>query len=251
MPNFPLIHIFTNFFSMFFESVSKTDYLYHFHHHLPLSSVLFSKFQVSIHFMDRWMHPPLPKKGDLGIAKNYRGITLKSIATKIYNAQLRNLIEPKIGKILWNNQNGFWRNRSTTSQILTIRRILDNVRAKNLDATILFVDFSNTFSNTFDSIHKGKMEQILLDYGDAAIMMLYKNTKVKCGYPNGDSDYFNIEAGVLQGHTLGPYLFIICLDDVLRPSIDIMKNNVFKLAKERSRRYLASYNYVRGPTPMI
>ena len=85
----------------------------------------------------------------------------------------------KIDKILRKNQNGFRRNRSTTSQILTIRRIL-GVRAKNLDSTILFVDYSKVF----DSIHRGKIEQILLAYGlpketVAAIMMLYKNTKVK------------------------------------------------------------------------
>ena len=47
------------------------------------------------------------------------------------------------------------------SQKLTIRRILDSVRAKNLQATLLFVDFTKAF----DSIHKGKMEQILLAYG--------------------------------------------------------------------------------------
>ena len=35
---------------------------------------------------------PFPKKGDLGLAKNYRGITLTSRAAKIYNARLRNLI---------------------------------------------------------------------------------------------------------------------------------------------------------------
>ena len=44
-----------------------------------------------------------PKKDDLGIAKNYRVITLTSIAAKIYNAQLRNCIEPKIEKILGRN----------------------------------------------------------------------------------------------------------------------------------------------------
>ena len=31
---------------------------------------------------------PFPKKGDLGSAKNYRGITLTSIAAKIYNILL-------------------------------------------------------------------------------------------------------------------------------------------------------------------
>ena len=41
-----------------------------------------------------------PKKGDLVIAKNYRGITLTSIATKIYNVLLLNCSEPEIEKIL-------------------------------------------------------------------------------------------------------------------------------------------------------
>ena len=51
-----------------------------------------------------------PKKGDLELAKNYQGITLTSIAGKIYNALLCNCIEPKIEKILRKNQYGFQRN---------------------------------------------------------------------------------------------------------------------------------------------
>ena len=91
---------------------------------------------------------------------------------------------------------------------------------------------------------EGKMEQILLAYGlpketVTAIMMFDKNTKVKVHFPDGDTDYFDIVAGVLQGDTWAPYPFIICLDYVLRMSIDVMKDNGFKLAKERSRRYPA------------
>ena len=164
-----------------------------------------------------WCILPFPKKGDLGLAKNYRGITLTSIAAKIYNALLRNRIEPKIDNILRKNQNGFRRNRSTTSKILTIRRILEGVRAKNIQATLLFVDFTKAF----DSIHRGRMEQILLAYGlpketVAAITILYRNTKVKVRSPDGDTEYFDIVAGVLQGDTLAPYLFIIYLDYLLR-----------------------------------
>ena len=98
--------------------------------------------------IDRWMNGcilPFPKKGDLGLAKNYQGIALTSITAKIYNALQRNNIKPKIDSILSKNQNGFRRNRSTTSQILTIDRILEGVRAKNLQATILFVDFTKAF----------------------------------------------------------------------------------------------------------
>ena len=88
------------------------------------------------------------------------------------------------------------------------------------------------------------MEQILLAYGlpkqtVAAIMMLYRNTKVKVRSPDRDTDYFNIVAGVLKGDTLSPYLFIICLDYMLRMSTDKIKNNGFKLTKERSSRYPA------------
>ena len=170
--------------------------------------------------IDRWMKGcilPFPKKGDLGLAKNYRGITLTSIAAKIYNALLRNRIEPKIDNILRKNQNGFRRNRSTTSQILTIRRILEGVRAKNLQATLIFVDFTKAF----DSIHRGKMEQILQAYGIpketvAAITILYRNTKVKVRSPDGDTEYY-----------------------VLRTSIDIIRENGFELTKKRSRRYPA------------
>ena len=81
---------------------------------------------------------------------------------------------------------------------MTIRRILEGVRAKNLQVTLLFVDFSKAFN----SIHRGKMEQILQAYGlpketVAAITILYRNTKLKARSPDGDTEYFDIVAGVL------------------------------------------------------
>ena len=71
------------------------------------------------------------------------------------------------------------------------------------------------------------------------ITILYRNTKVKVRSPDGDTEYFDIVAGVLQGDTLAPYLFIICLDYVLRTSIDNIRENGFVLTKKRSRRYPA------------
>ena len=58
-------------------------------------------------------------------------------------------------------------------------------------------------------------------------MMLNKNMKVRvkvrvCS-PDGDIDFFDIVAGVLQGDILAPYLFIICQDYILQTSIDLMK----------------------------
>ena len=88
------------------------------------------------------------------------------------------------------------------------------------------------------------MEQILLVYGlpketVAAITILYRNTKVKVRSPDGDTEYFDIVARVLQRDTLPPYLFIICLDYVIRTSSDKIKENSFELTKKRSRKYPA------------
>ena len=96
----------------------------------------------------------------------------------------------------------------------------------------------------FDSTHRGKMEQILLAYGlpketVAAITILYRNTKVKVRSPDGDTEYFDIVAGVLQGDTLAPYLLIICLDYVFWTSIDKIRENGFELTKKINRRYPA------------
>ena len=109
------------------------------------------------------------------------------------------------------------------------------VRSKKLEATLLFVDFSQAF----DSIHRGKMEQILIVYGLpketlAAIMILCNNTKVYGRSPDGDTDYFDIVTSMLQGDTLAPPLFIISLDYVLRTSKDVIKEKSFSLAKEEA-----------------
>ena len=140
---------------------------------------------------------PFPKKGDLGLAKNYQGTTLTSITAEIYNALLNKRIEPKIDNILRKNQNGFQRNRSMNSQILTVEFLKVYAQKTNRQKYYLL------------TLLRGKMEQILLAYGlpkktVAAIMMLYRNTKVKVHFPDGDIDYFNIVVGVQQGDTLVP-----------------------------------------------
>ena len=142
---------------------------------------------------------PSLKKGNLGLAKNYHRITLTSLTVKVHNALLSNRIEPKLENILRKNQNGFRWNRTTMSQILIIHQILEGVCAKNLEAIILFV---------------------------AAIMMLYKNTKVKICSSDGDTHYFDIVVGILEGDTLAPYLSIISLHYVFRRSIYKIKKKV-------------------------
>ena len=66
--------------------------------------------------------------------------------------------------------------------------------------------------------------------------MLYIKAKVKVRPLHGDTDFFDIVAGVQQEETLAPYLFIICRDEMLWTSIDLMKENGFRLSNERRYR---------------
>ena len=73
----------------------------------------------------------------------------------------------------------------------------------------MFVDFSKSF----DSIHIGKMEKVLLTYDHlketvTTIILLYKNTKATVYSLGGDTDFFNIVAGVFQGDILALYMYL-------------------------------------------
>ena len=92
---------------------------------------------------------------------------------------LLNRIRPVLDPLLRKNQNGFRQNRSPTGQVLTIRRIIEGAKSKQLCATILFIDFSKAF----DSIHRGNMREILNAYGlpgesVKAIMISYIGSQI-------------------------------------------------------------------------
>ena len=68
---------------------------------------------------------PLPKKGDLSLMTNYRGISLLSITAKVYNKILLNRIRDHVDPILRSNQAGFRSGRSCAQQLHILRRIME------------------------------------------------------------------------------------------------------------------------------
>ena len=162
--------------------------------------------------MDKGMHSPFHLEG----CTRNRQVLLPftSIAAKIYNVLLCNRIKPKIEKILRKNQNGFRKNRSMSSQILTIRRIL-GVRVKTLKQQYYLSTSSRLWLHT-----QREDEAIITRRRSTQINCCSKNdamynTKVKVPPRGWRHRLFDIVAGVLQWDTLSPYLFIICLDYVL------------------------------------
>ena len=103
---------------------------------------------------------PLPKSGDLSSTENYRGISLSATSAKIVNKLILNRIRPVLDQHLRNNQNGFRPGRSSTTHILALRRLIEEVRSKSLKAVIVFTDFKKAF----DSVHRVKMFKIFKAY---------------------------------------------------------------------------------------
>ena len=191
---------------------------------------------------------PLPKKGDLSLPSNYRGITLSALPAKMYNSMLLNRISPHLDPILGRNQNGFRKGRSTTPQILALRRLIEELKISNKQAYIVFVDFSKAF----DSVNRKAMLHILLNYGIPeeivnAIAIMYDNPSSFVQTLDGPTKEFFTTTGILQGDTLAPYLFVIVVDYLLRQSIDTLKSKGIDIMPSKTSRekdkYLTDLDY--------
>jgi exonuclease III len=162
---------------------------------------------------------PLPKKGNLQLMTNYRGICLMSYAAKVYNLMILNRIRSAIDAKLRKNQAGFRTGRSCTQQIHILRRIMDGAHSQNIPLFITFVDFKKAF----DSIDRPMMFAILRHYGIpekivSAIRVMYAESKCQVYLQGEVSEPFKVTTGVLQGDVLAPFLFIIVIDYITRES---------------------------------
>jgi hypothetical protein len=160
---------------------------------------------------------PIPKKGNLCQMQNYRGISLLSVAAKVYNTLILNRLYPEVNARLRLNQAGFRRGMNCVEQIHVIRRLLEGARDKHLPIIVTFIDFCKAF----DSIDRVAMWKILRSYGIPeklvnAIKCIYTNSKSRVRINTDLSEEFSVTTGVLQGDTLAPFLFIIVLDYVMR-----------------------------------
>ena len=89
----------------------------------------------------------LPKKGDLSICDNYRGIMLLSIPGKVLNKVMLKRMKNAVDTKLRDNQAGFRQNRSCADQIATLRIILEQASEFNSSIYTVFIDFQKAFDS--------------------------------------------------------------------------------------------------------
>ena len=177
---------------------------------------------------------PIFKKGKKDLMTNYRGISLMSVAAKLFNRLILYRLRPVVDPLLRDNQAGFRTDRSCIDQIHILRRIIEGAEAYQLPLVIAYVDFKKAF----DSINRTMMFAILRHYGVPheivmAIKCLYDQS-MSCVRMKGKlSEFFEVLTGVMQGDVLAPFLFIIVMDYVIQKSA---RNHGFTTHQRRSTR---------------
>ena len=111
-----------------------------------------------------------------------------------------------------------------------MRRIIEALKDQNLPLAPLFI----AFSKAFGSIHRERMFQILEAYGIPsviveAIKLIYDNSAVQVITPDDEASFFDILAGIFQGETLTPFLFMIVLDYCLKQTLKISDDELLLL----------------------
>jgi hypothetical protein len=162
----------------------------------------------------------IPKKPGTTKIEEHRGISLMSCTAKLFNKILLHRIQSVLDKYLRKEQNGFRPHRGTITQILALRRLIEEAEIHKKNLIITFVDFSKAF----DSVHREAIPRLLAAYNVPqklanAVYSLYKNTTACVLTSDGPTDMFTTSSGVLQGDTLSPFLFVIAVDWILQNSI--------------------------------
>ena len=158
----------------------------------------------------------VPKKGDLSIVSNYRGIAIISVFLKLLNRLLLNRLRVLDPHMRY-NQNGFRQHRGTGEQGLAMKILADAIN-DGLDCNVAFVDFSKAFDSvTFSSVRAALVAFSVPTSIIDAVFNCYTNHQQSI--PSVGATW-RVETGVLQGDTLAPFLFVLLLDCILHDSLD-------------------------------
>ena len=104
----------------------------------------------------------IPKKGNLDLCSNYRGITLLSVPGKVLNRVILDRLKGPVDRTLRDQQAGFRPGRSCTNQITTLQIIVEQSIKWNSPLYVNFV----AYEKAFDSLDRESLWKLLRHYGN-------------------------------------------------------------------------------------
>lgn len=189
---------------------------------IPQVLFLFNLTLATCKFPDEWKVAsvtPIFKSGDRHKISNYRPISILPLIGKIFEKLLHSRIYDHLldNDFLSPNQGGFRPGMGINDSIDTLLDFVYNSLNENKLILTIFYDLKKAFDTINHNIlfcklygagFRGKTLKLLKNY--------FTNRKQCCIINGQKSDLLNITCGVPQGSTLGPLMFIIYINDVIK-----------------------------------
>ncbi|KAK6763040.1 hypothetical protein RB195_023658 [Necator americanus] len=154
-------------------------------------------------------------KGDIADCTSYRPIRLLCHTMKVFErvleARLRKIVSVSL------NQCGFVKDCSTIDATHAVRILLEKHREKNHSVHLAFLDLEKAFDRVPHELLWMSMRshRVPDEYVRWTKLLYAKPTSVvRCAA--GTSRPFPVQAGVHQGSSLSPLLFILCTDTITK-----------------------------------
>ena len=162
----------------------------------------------------------IPKKGNLCLPQNFRGIQMLPMLGVLYDRILYGRLEKWLN--IHEEQTGFQKGKSTTHQIFTIRILIE--LAKYMKITLYIGCFD--IEKAFDKVSRYILLKKLITYGIGHCMLnalksIYSRTSCILSMKGKYSTAFPTESGIRQGAASSSLLFIAFINDL----IDFIKEN--------------------------
>lgn len=112
------------------------------------AALLFNRSLAESVFPAKWKEAlitPIHKAGNVHDVKNYRGISILSCLPKVFESMLLDFLYPAVRHIITEDQHGFVRKRSTTTNLMSyVSTLIDKIeKRQQIDA--VYVDFTKAF----------------------------------------------------------------------------------------------------------
>ena len=160
---------------------------------------------------------PIFKTGDHTCCDNYRPISLLSSISKILEKVVANSLvnHLEINNLLYENQYGFLRGRSTIHNITKLTtKISQDLNEKKFVVGV-FLDLKKAFDTVSHDILLLKLQKLGITGTPLAWFSSYLSNRMQYTEINGSkSTELPIDISVLQGSILGPILFLCFINDL-------------------------------------
>ena len=151
---------------------------------------------------------PIPKKGDLCVCDNWRGISLLDVVGKLFARIIQDRLQVIAEDILPASQCGFRRGRGCVDMIFAARQLVEKTVEHDDSLFVLFVDLKKAY----DSVPRSAVWTVLRKDGvPSAMLSIIKSfhkgmfATVKAGTMT--SQDIEVHNGLRQGCPLAPSLF--------------------------------------------